>query len=443
MSSSKDENRLMAKDPSNRFRVIPTTLGGLIAGYLPVNDVLKVMRLSITTHNLFKPNLYAKKARACVVQGNVEVLMFIAKNHPEALFQKGMIIDPRGRVFFNASAFQLIYFLCDVDMKNQVMAMIPPATCDEERQTQMAELGHGGADLVKLGRNLGRNPMVMSGNEFHELTEYKETFTLSFSGAEQEVIFPLLENIDGIIYYQDEHQEVHLYYANRNSQHIMPLTPNITSEEDQKSFTAFKALFATMELNSSRRSTNAEHQLIQKLFLYRLQRQGLHYADHGVQYQDSRTPFRLINAYRTCIRFYTEEKPYESREKKEKYWCEGVGNAQGEEMWLLQRICEERRPFYPLPTDFNGFKRGFTFYNWISCEKESVVVAGRIITELGSHFALCKARSDAVCTELPSFEGIGADLVAVCWLVEDAKAHINQSLLESEQVLQTTNSRQV
>ena len=49
----------------------------------------------------------------------------------------------------------------------------------------------------------------------------------------------------------------------------------VTSEADQKSLTVFKASFDTMEMNSARRSSDAEHQLITKLLQRTLQRQGI------------------------------------------------------------------------------------------------------------------------------------------------------------------------
>ncbi len=128
-----------------------------------------------------------------------------------------------------------------------------------------------------------------------------------------------------------------------------------------------------MENNSSRRSSNTEHQLIETMLQYKLHRDGIEYEQDGIRYRDSRTSFRLINAYRTCFRLCEEvEAEEESSEEEEmsdlekkahNYWCKGVGKAQGEEMWLLQRICEEGRPFDPLPANFDNFKRGMKIFN--------------------------------------------------------------------------------
>ncbi len=34
-------------------------------------------------------------------------------------------------------------------------------------------------------------------------------------------------------------------------------------------------------------------------------------------------------------------------DKADASWCTGVGKCQGEEMWILQRICEEKDHFTP------------------------------------------------------------------------------------------------
>jgi hypothetical protein len=440
MTKRKYESQLIVKDENNFFKPIPADIGGLIADYLPVNDILRVMSLSNTTRRLFKPSLAVKmgnKARACVVQGNLDTLIRISQAIPEALFQKGGIIDPRGRIFYDASAFQLIHFLCDVKMKNRLTRFIPNKFNHQRRQ-QIAELGSGGADLVKLARN----PLSVSSNGFEGFTEFKQTFTLD-NGKQREVSFPLLENIDGIIYYQDKHNDVHFYYVNRLTQDIIPLEPNIHSEEDQKSLTTFKASFATMEMNSARRSSDREHQLITQLFQRTLHRQGLHYQHHGVRYQDSCTAFRLINAYRTCIRLY-EEARFDEYHAADDYWRRGVGLLQGEEVWLLQGICSSVRthPFYYWPSYVGKSKRRDTFYDFCYPKPRSVFVAGNLITTLGSGFALYKGNGIARSTYSAKLICIAVDLVAICRLVVEAKASIFELEPESEEDLQSSQGPQ-
>lgn len=426
MSISKEERLYIAKDSMNVFRVFPYGIGGIIAGHLSVKDIIEVLRSSITTHNLFKPNLISQKAKTCVVQGDLQTLKLIAKAKPEALFQKGRIIDPRGRIFYDVSAYQMIHFLCDVDMKNHITPLIPEKL-QKERQLQIEELGHGGADLIKLSRD----PRVIICDGFGGLTQIQQRFNL-INGAQQELSFPLLENVDGLIYYQDEHNEIHFFYVNRNTQTLVELEQHIKSKEDLNAWIALKASFENMELNSARRSSDEEHQLINTIFNRLLTRQGIQYQHNKVRYRDSRTSFNLINAYRKCIRLYAEAEQSQQSANAHSYWRMGVGLAQGEEIWLMQRICEENRRFHPLPAHFDGFERRVVFVNLGFSREELALSDGNIVAGWGSAFALYKGRLFfARCA--PGDGWIGAptaamDLVAINRLVEDAKALINDSV---------------
>lgn len=170
MARSKEEKALEPKDAENKFRVLTSDVAGNIPTHSSVTDVLNLIYSSITTHNLFKPHLEPLKAKACVVQGDLATLILIAQRNPAALFQKGNITDPRERTFYNVSAWQLILFLCDVDMKNQLMPFIPEQF-KAIAQKQTNELGSGGADLIKLSRD----PQAVAFEDFDGLTQFKQT----------------------------------------------------------------------------------------------------------------------------------------------------------------------------------------------------------------------------------------------------------------------------
>ena len=99
-----------------------------------------------------------------------------------------------------------------------------------------------------------------------------------------------------------------------------------------------------MENNSSRRSSNAEHELIAHTMQHQLSRKGIQYVHKGIHYCDSRMEFRLVHAYRKNIRVYGEGRWVEG----DNIWCQGVGEAQRHVLWVLQRLCESGRPFYPM-----------------------------------------------------------------------------------------------
>ena len=190
-----------------------------------------------------------------------------------------------------------------------------------------------------------------------------------------------------------------------------------------------------MENNSGRRSSHEEHQLIAKLLGCTLQRQGIECEHHEKRYRDSVSPFNLINTYRACIRLQDEERNNlrNDRGKADAYWRTVVGKCQGEEIWILQRICEGK-PFYPFHTNFNDFTRGVAFYNFLSGKNESALLHGKLVPGLGLDFGLCKTDYDAgPCAWAVGHVPAGAafDLIAVLRLVKDAKANIIE--LEHEQ----------
>ncbi len=395
------------------------------------------MQSSITTHNLFKPSLIklrmmqlAQKACDCVILGDPEGLTRIVKTKPEALFEKAKATDLRSRIYPDISAYQLILFYCDKDMKDKIKPFIPKHL-DERRKAQEKEMGKGGNDLIKLDRD----PLLLAEKDFKGITEFETTYTL-VDEIQETVTFPLMENEDAVICYQDTQNVIHFYYANQTTKELKKLNASITSEDDKAAFDYLKASFNDMENNSGRRSSHEEHQLIEKILGCTLQRQGIEYEHHGKRYRDSVSPFNLINAYRTCIRLYEEAERNNGWEKGHASWCTGVGKAQGEEMWVLQRICEDK-PFYPFHTNFNDFKRGVAFHNFLYVKDEFVVAdCGKLVIGLGSDFALYKA--DGVSRAWPSGRGrtgsareARVDLIAVLRLVKDAKANIIE--LDQEQ----------
>ncbi len=444
MSKSKTEQPLTPNDSNNLFETLSPDVAGTIISHSSVSDILNLMSSSITTHNLFKPGLIklkimqlAQKARDCVILGDPDGLTLIVKRKAEALFEKGQATDLRSRIYPDISAYQLILFYCDKDMKDKIKQFIP-RHLDEQRKAQEKEMGKGGNDLIKLDRD----PLLLAEKDFKGITAFETTYTLS-NGTQQAVTFPLMENEDGMICYQDTKNVIHFYYANQKTKELKALNESITSEDDKADFDKFKTSFNDMENNSGRRSSHEEHQLIAKILGCTLQRQGIEYEHHGKRHLDSVSPFNLINAYRTCIRLYDEALRNNLRndlwDKLYASWCT-VGKCQGEEMWILQRICEEK-PFYPLPTNFNDFKRGVAFYNFLSSKDEFAVAdCGKLVSGLGLDFGLYKGeafRPPGKCGHRFAYacaspgDGVSLGLVAVLRLVKDAKANIIE--LEQEQ----------
>jgi hypothetical protein len=401
-------------------------LKGLIMGYIheprPLKNVT-YMRL----YGLFKEALPDAVAAwpllTDVVLANPDALIPKAQADWELFFKKGEVTDPSGQIFYDVSSYQLMNFLCDKDMIAKVMRLMPAAitktrgnqkvTLDLQalRKAQNAEIDSGGADLVKLGRDPMKLPFV-------EVTRFVTSVTID--NQQKEVVFPLLENTDGIIFYHDTKTQVmHLYYANKTTQTVALIE---LSQEQRQRLDSLFASFTNMENNSSRRSSNAEHALIKHTIQRSLSRKGIVYSDpNGVHYQDSRMEFRCINSLRKCLRLDTEGLYADADE----VWRSGVGWTQRQVFWLLQRICE-KRPFYPLPKFYDSpFHRCFIIFNWLADKDESVFSGGRLSDDFGSEFAIYKSLSQAgAAGPGGSLHHARTGLVATNWLVEDAKAFV-------------------
>ncbi|HHI9467085.1 TPA: hypothetical protein ACP9DH_002893 [Legionella anisa] len=424
MSKSKEDKSLSFGEDQIYIQIHPMNItkdyANEVGAYLSIKDTASLVCTNRRNYAFYKPVLDKKKATeealTYVVEGNPNALKELINIDYSLLFEKYQIKAPRGQIYLNVSPFQAIKFLCDDDMNGQIMPLIPERF-NAIRQEQYAEIDCGGADLIKLDRDPQE---IILKKGFEGLTHYKKRYTL-FDNTQQEVTFPLLENPDGIICYQDEQGEKHFYYANKEKETIVSLDDRIISEESEVAFEQFKASFDGMENNSGRRSSEKEYQLITSVLKCTLVRKGIFYKDNDILYRDSRTPFNLVNAYRQCIRLYEEAENNNRWDTAHQSWRGKVGTAQGEEIWLLQRLCEENRPFYPLNKNHKDFKRGFMIYNYSTQKDESVFEKGVIKI---SDFAIYKTGDARGGRGMGGGAGARSDLVAICWHIEEAKANV-------------------
>jgi hypothetical protein len=405
-------------DSINIFKSLYDDVAVQIGKLLSETDLSKLVSSSPVTYGLFNPSLLnslALKAREYVVGRNIKTLLLIAKAHPDVLFAKGQVTDPRKRNFYNVSAYQLLAFLLDNDMKNQIMSLIPERLKETCLQ-QDAEIGCGGADILKLNFD----PMLVE--NFKQFTELKKNYTL-LNDEQCEITFPLLENPNGIIYYQDDNKMEHFYYVERETQKIRKLEISLNTEQEKQAWNIFKASFASMENNSARCSSNKEHELITKILQCTLYRTGVKYEQNGILYRNSHSSFELINAYRKFISLHEQANDSSQRDAADTYWREVVGKAQGDEIWLLQRLCEQTSQ-----SEVPG--KEFTFYNFLSGENELIYSSGCLDNRLGINFTLYKGDGlpEARSQILP--EQLIPDLIAVSQYVKEAKIYSNEFQFE-------------
>ncbi len=263
----------------------------------------------------------------CVVQADLDGLKALVAKNPGSIFEKTHhITTPAGDTYHKLSTFQAMIFVCDADMKLQIMKMVMPHMTEEMRkiqQVQYAEIDSGGADLVKLNRD----PTLLP---FSEIKSWIDRATL----PETPLSIPLLENKDGLIFYNDG-----LYYASQATEQVTLL------KVDKEALAQLKPLFTHMIDNSARRSSDCDHQLIQQLLKHpetqtplTLSRKGIQYIHENISYHDHRIEFRLLTVYRRYFQLIHQAGVDKNYGPAEKFWLNEMNRAQKEVLWLLPAI---------------------------------------------------------------------------------------------------------
>lgn len=428
--------------PKKKLTDLPTDVLGIIGEYLTPQEQAK-LRLVNRFFSEEKP-LNARLACSHVLTGQPKTLLKLLAKDPEVFFHKSDVtFKAAGQVFYNVSPADLVYFLCDDDMWEQVKvfaADLPEEQCTsffEKWQEQQEAMGKGGADLLYV---TGDNPPQYANC-------FERTDTVNVFGDNQPLTRPLLKNPDGIVCWKSPNNQVHLYYANPETEALEPIDVNKTlSATQQTAHEAFQASMTSMEPNTVRRSSNAEHSLFKDIFSNRQTRQpikltraGIHYKQNGIDTIDTHHDFnRLTNAYIKCIRLYQAAAAEQNSERQNtlydeahRVWRTELGQLQKEVIWLLQRFCEENCPFYPLPNNFNAppLRRSLMIYNWMTNKEELLfnVKTSEFLSDFGvdsnSGFAIYKGLPAAWagrCRGVPGRAGPGRDLIAENRLNVDA-----------------------
>ncbi|MCX7114871.1 MAG: hypothetical protein NTW08_03020 [Gammaproteobacteria bacterium] len=400
---------------------------GAVADYLPAKDEGRLSASSTRHHGLFARTANVRHLLTCVVQADLDGLKALVAKNPGSIFEKARhITTPAGDTYHKLSTFQAMTFICDGDMKRQIMGMVMPymtAEMGRLQQIQYDEIDSGGADLVKLDRDPTTLP-------FSEIKSWIDRTTF----PETPLSIPLLENKDGLIFYNDG-----LYYANQALLQVTLL--NV----DKEALAQLKPLFTQMIDNSARRSSDCDHQLIAQLIKHpetnkplTLSRKGIRYVREDISYHDHRIEFRLPTVYRRYFQLIAQALVDDNWGPVDQFWLNEMNRAQKEVLWLLQRFCEPNRPFYPLP-DFNAspFVRSFAITNWRrDGELELVFSEGRFSAGFGDSLVSIYKNVGpcARCRWRLGRGGPRADFAASLRLIEDGKANVLE--LNAEDLLQ-------
>ncbi|MCX7115860.1 MAG: hypothetical protein NTW08_08155 [Gammaproteobacteria bacterium] len=431
LSITEIEMKTLCKDfmrsSGGSLEPLPPEVMGAVADYLPAQDEGRLSASSSRHHGLFARTANVRHLLTCVVQADLDGLKVLVAKNPGSIFEKARhITTPAGDTYHKLSTFQAMTFICDADMKRQIMGMVMPYMTEEMgrvRKNQYAEIDSGGADLVKLDRDPTTLP-------FSEIKSWIDRTAL----PDTPLSIPLLENKDGLIFYNDG-----LYYANQTMQQVIQL--NV----DEESLAQLKPLFTDMIDNSARRSSDCDHQLIAKLLKHpetnkplMLSRKGIRYVHEDVSYHDHHIEFRLPTVYRRYFQLITQAHDDHNWDPVYQFWIHKMNGAQKEVLWLLQRFCEPNRPFYPLP-DFNAspFRRSFAIENWRSGSQFELVFSGGRFNGDFESSLVSVYKGD----ELAGGKGVlavvgcgGLDFAASLRLIEDGKANVVE--LNAEDLLQ-------
>jgi hypothetical protein len=264
------------------------------------------------------------------------------KSHPDLLFKKGTYSMPllhedgtlsteHEQIYRDVTPFQLALYSSDVKMRECLLPLIPDNFIENVGEA-MRLMSRGGPDLVAMSKD----PRSAS------LREIKQFDTGKVDEHKNPITYDLLCNPDGIIYFDDK-----FFYVNPEHEVMTLLMPN-PSPTDQPAFDALKrSLKQEMVINSSRRTSDAEHELIARTLGCSLERNGIHYNLNGIDYQDTCDGgIRLINAYRKYIAILNAHLPEEPWTNVDDAWIDVVGKAQrSAPVSIIQHYCDRNKQF--------------------------------------------------------------------------------------------------
>lgn len=387
---------------------------------------------------------------SAVFMGEEELAVIIVRAHPDSLFATGTykmpLLNQDGtpsteseQIYRNTTPLQLMFYTGDWKMWERILPLIPEARLKETLQ-EMRNISRGGPDLVKINRD---PTQLSAANLRHYYAQNDDgTYMLDSSGAI--VIYDLLHNRNGLFYRELDNNhvqffEVDIHPETQEKTVTEVLVPENMTKEDQEALNALKQdIHQNMTMNSSRRTSDAEHALIHRLFGVTLERNGIRYSLNGKDYQDTHDGcIRLKNAYRKYINFKTEDE----KNIIGASWVGVVGMAQRQTMvHVIQRFCEKGKPFYPLEEakdlQSRAFFRTSQFGHWLWLTASTIYNAYPLRAEkgLGVNFGLFKGASTS-----PSWSSAShatrIDLDGVKLIDKVTQASLNEHISELEQRL--------
>ena len=438
-------NACLESLPSHIEKVPDDVIKGVIRDYLTEEAHIN---LGNASPRLFKEVWTTERLLSAVFMGEEEIAAEIMRVNPDLLFkphtykmpllnQDGTPSDKSEQMYHKVTPLQLMLYTGDWKLWERIFPLIPEARW-QETLNEMHKIARGGPDLVKIDRD----PTQLS---IDELKHYhvKDTNGKPICDDHRKpIIYDLLGNPNGL-FYRAVGNQVQFFFVSvnpdTNEKHVTPLPAPLNMTDADAAALHQLTHDNSLPMNSSRRTSDAEHALIKRLFGVTLERNGIHYTLNGTHYQDTYDGcIRLKNAYRQYIEIYNAHQAGTPWDDVDAAWCNVVGMAQRLSMvHVIQRFCEENQPFYPLQNENDLKSRPFVrtdkFYSWVT-DKMEKVYPPYINSGVGFNFGLYKpVGADGVWPLLGWKRGGIVDLAAIRLIDEVRKTCFNEQMNELDQ----------
>ena len=457
-------------------------VAGVLSNYLTDADRTNLAKAS---PRLFKAVWTTQRLLSAVFMGEEDIAAEIVRINPELLFTSGTYSMPllnedgmpllnedgtpaqtSEQIYHDVTPLQLMLYTGDWKMWERIFPLIPEAKLEETFQ-KMCIIPLGGPDLVKIDRD----PTTLT---VAELRHYQVKDTRGREIRDEQgkpEIYDLLGNPDGV-FYVESGDEARFFYVNPETEPVTVIRlpdpdPTQMTPENQAAFNQFKASIRNgIAMNSSLRTSDTQHQLIARLFRYHndfpdpakagqpvtLHREGIHYELNGTHYRDTYDGcIRLKNAYRRYIEIYDAHQAGTPWDDVDTAWRQVVGMAQRLSMvHVIQRFCEEDKPFYPLPNKDDLKSRKFIRTDKVERWGPNTqnIYPVRLNSGVGFYFGLYKgvmhgARSRGTCGGAWAWAVLSAafDVAAVRLIDEVRKACFNEQMQKLDRKLHPSSDR--
>ncbi len=310
----------------------------------PPKDLFSLSLSCKTLRTRFSEECFHALLMHYVLRGKNEKIQSILTHNPRLLTRSVHGADYSGRTFY-ATPFEAMLWNMDILMGLNMLACIPCSS-----------------DGLKVLNNLSMQYKALEEN--HSCTDLVRLENHPSLYSSISVLKSLFTNQDAILFYGSE-----CYYLHQKSDHFEALhflqDPH-SFLFDHYAMLQLKTIIQSLEVNTARHSTHAEHALIARTLNKRLSRNGLLYQYKGITYQSTHYDFAVIDAMKLCTQY-----KHTNAALAKALWEDAVAQKQKEwAVTIAHEFSEPDRRFCFESTElakstFRNYakKRSLTFYD--------------------------------------------------------------------------------